>query len=181
MDYASAVKFVDIVSRFGDTTLRITPVRHPWDTETTEPAWDMQLTGPELDVSSRYLEDPEAPQTFVAFCEELAAEHKGWDGEKTWHSAGGDVKLSARHDQINTTILTATLTGGVVPRWTAISELHVDPLRFDRVAKNLALYGEEIYGDEYDEDGKPERRDPRKIADEPFKRIGDPSPERWAQ
>ena len=54
-------------------------------------------------------------------------------------------------------------------------------MRFDRVAKNLALYGEEIYGDEYDPDGKPERRNPRKIADEPFKRIGDPSPERWAQ
>ena len=43
------------------------------------------------------------------------------------------------------------------------------------------IYGEEIYGNEYDEDGKPERRDPRKIADEPFKRIGDPSPERWSQ
>lgn len=171
------MKFVDIVSRFGDTTLRITPMRHPWDTETTQPSWDMQLTGPELDVSSRYVEDPESPQTLPEFCEELAAEHKGWDGEKTWQSAGGDVKLSASHDQINTTRLTATLTGGVVPRWTAISELHVDPLRFDRVAKNLQLYGEELFGEEYDENAEPVRRNPRQIASEPIRRIGTPDQE----
>lgn len=152
-------------------------MRHPWDSETIQPAWDMQLTGPELDVSSRYVEDPESPQTLVQFCEELAAEHKGWDGEKTWQSAGGDVKLSAGHDQINTTRLTATLTGGVVPRWTAISELHVDPLRFDRVAKNLQLYGEELFGDEYDEDAEPVRRNPRQIAGQPIKRIGTPDQE----
>jgi len=175
------VKFVDIVSRFGDVTLRVTPVRHPWDTNSTQPAWDMQLTGPDLDCSSVYVEDPESPQTLVEFFAELAAEHKGWDGEKTWQSAGGDITLSANHDQVNTTRMTAMLRGGVVPQWTASCELHVDPFRFDRVAKNLALYGEEIYGDEYDENAEPERRDTRKIASEPFKRIGDPSPERWSQ
>lgn len=171
------MKFVDIVSRFGDTTLRVTPVRHPWDSETTQPAWDMQLTGPELDVSSRYIEDPDSPQTLVEFCEELAAEHKGWDGDKAWQSAGGDVTLSARHDQINTTIVTATLSGGVVPRWTAIAEIHVDPLRFDRVAKNLRLYGEELFGDEYDPSAEPVRRNPRQIAAEPIRRIGTPDQE----
>jgi hypothetical protein len=171
------VKFVDIVSRFGDTTLRITPMRHPWDTETTQPSWDMQLTGPELDVSSRYIEDPESPQTLVGFCEELATSHKGWDGEKTWRSAGGDVQLSARHDQINTTIVTATLTGGVVPRWTALCEIHVDPLRFDQVAKNLRLYGEDLFGDEHDENAEPVRRDPRRLAREPIRRIGTPDQE----
>lgn len=172
------MKFVDVVSRFGDTTLRFTPVRHPWDEDTTQPAWDIQLTGPDLDVSGVYVEDPGSPQTLVEYCEELAAEHKGWDGEKTWESAGGDAKLSANHDQVNTTRITATLTGGVVPRWTASCELHVDPYRFDRVAKNLVLYGEELFGDEYDPDDEPVRRDPRKIAREPFKKIGDPNPPR---
>jgi hypothetical protein len=169
------VKFVDVVSRFGDTTLRFTPVRHPWDTETTQPAWDIQLTGPDLDVSGVYVEDPGSPQTLVEYCEELAAEHKGWDADKTWQSAGADITLSANHDQVNTTRITATLTGGVVPRWTASCELHVDPFRFDRVAKNLVLYGEELFGDEYDPDDKPVRRDPRKIASEPFKKIGTPA------
>ncbi len=173
------MKFVDIVSRFGDTTLRITPMRHPWDQETTQPAWDIQLTGPELDVSGRYVEDSESEQTLIEYCEELAAEHKGWDGEKTWQSAGGDITLSANHDQVNTTRMTATLRGGVVPQWTASCELHVDPYRFDRVAKNLVLYGEELFGDEYDEDGEPERRDPREIARGPKKKIG--TPEQYLQ
>ena len=175
------MKFVDIVSRFGDTTLRITPVRHPWDTETTQPAWDIQLTGPELDVSGRYIEDPESPQTLVEYCEELAAEHKGWDGDKTWQSAGGDITLSANHDQVNTTRMTATLRGGVVPQWTASCELHVDPYRFDRVAKNLALYGEELFGDEYDEDARARAPRPAQDRGRAFKKIGDPSPERWSQ
>jgi len=171
------VKFVDLVPRFGDVTLRFTPIRHPWDEETTKPAWDIQLSGPDIDVSGTYVEDPDAPQTLVEYCEELAAEHKGWDGEKTWQSAGGDIKLSANHDQVNTTRTTATLTGGVVPRWTASCEVHVDPYRFDRVAKNLVLYGEELFGDEYDENGEPERRDPRAIARGPRRRIGTPDQE----
>lgn len=171
------MKFVDIVSRFGDVTLRVTPVRHPWDTTTKQAAWDLQLTGPELDCSSVYVEDPASPQTLVEFFAELAADHKGWDGEKTWASAGGDVTLRASHDQINTTRLDATLTGGVVPRWQVFSEIHVDPYRFDQVARNLALWGEEIYGDEVDPDAEPVRRDPREIARKPLKKIGTPEQE----
>ena len=70
------MKFVDIVSRFGDVTLRVTPVRHPWDTTTKQPAWDMQLTGPDLDCSSVYVEDPESPQTLIEYFVELAEEHR---------------------------------------------------------------------------------------------------------
>ncbi len=168
------MKFVDIVSRFGDVTLRVTPVRHPWDTATQQPAWDLQLTGPDLDCSSVYVEDPESPQTLIEYFTELAEEHRGWDAAKTWASAGGDVRLSATHDQVNTTRLSATLTGGVVPRWTASCELHVDPFRFDRVYKNMELYVEELHGDEYDPDAQPVRRDPRAIAAGPIRRIGTP-------
>ena len=112
----------------------------------------------------------------MEYCEELAADHKGWDGDKTWQSAGADIALSANHDQVNTTRLTATLHRRRVPPWTASCELHVDPYRFDRVAKNLALYGEELFGDEYDEDAQPERRDPRKIAGERFARSAGAEP-----
>ena len=168
------MKFVDIVSRFGDVTLRVTPMRHPWDTNSTQPAWDMQLTGPDLDCSSVYVEDPESPQTLVEFFAELAAEHKGWDGAKTWASAGGDVKLSASHDQINTTRLDCTLTGGVVPRGSVSSEIHSDPYRFDQVHKNLTVFGEILFGDDHDPEGEPVRRAPREIAKKPLKKIGTP-------
>ena len=100
------MKFVDLVSRFGDVTLRTTPIRPPWDKETTQPAWDIQLSGPDIDVSGTYVEDPGAAQTLIE-------------------------------------------------------------------------YGEELFGDEYDEDAEPERRDPREIARGPKKKIG--TPEQYLQ
>jgi hypothetical protein len=171
------VRFVDIVSRFGDTTLRITPMRHPWDAESRQPAWDMQLTGPELDVSSRYVEDFETTQTLAEFFAELAEEYRGWDGDKTWTAAAGEMTIRATHDQINTTRLHVTMTGGMEPRWTASCDLHIDPLRCAQVASNLALYGEELFGDDWDHEAEPVRRDPRKLAREPIKRIGTPDPQ----
>lgn len=169
------MKFVDIVSRFGDVTFRITPLRHPWDTNTKVPAWDIQLTGPDLDCSSVYVEDAAAPQTLIEYFAELAAEHKGWDGAKTWASAGGDIKLSASHDQVNTTRLDCTLTGGVVPRWSVFTEIHSDPFRFDQVARNLSIWAEDIYAEGYEPEGEPVRREPRVLAKQPIKRIGTPN------
>lgn len=167
------MRYVDIVSRFGDVTLRVTPIRHPWDSETTQPAYDMQVAGPpDLDASGVYIEDDDSPQTLADFFRELANDHRGWDGDKHWQSLGATLKIRADHDQINSTRLYLTLTGGAVPQWTLHAELHVDPGRFDRVAINLDLYGEELFGEEYDADAEPVRIDPRQAAREPFKRIG---------
>lgn len=164
------MKYVDIESRFGDVTLRVTPVPHPWDPEADRPGWDVQLTGHDLDASGVYVEDDEAPQTLVEFCRELADEHKGFDGEKRWESAGGELEIRADHDQVNTTRLYVTLAGGPPPRWSASAELHVDPLRFDRVYKNLELYGDEVLSGEVEAGAEPQRIDPR----EPRKKIGTP-------
>jgi hypothetical protein len=171
------MKFVDIESRFGDVTLRVTPVPHPWDTAAEMTAWDMQLTGQDFDASTVAIEDDEAPQTLVEFCRELADEHKGFDGEKTWEAIGGTVKIRADHDQINATRLYVTLTGGVVPQWSASAELHVDPFRFDRVAINLGLFAAELLGGEVEADGEAERIDPRRRQREPRKKIGTPNPQ----
>jgi hypothetical protein len=167
------MNYVDIVSRVGDVTLRVTPIRQPWDTETTQPAYDMQVTAPpDLDASGIFVEDDESPQTLTGFFRELADDHKGWDGDKHWQSLGADLKIRADHDQLNTTRLYVTLTGGVVPQWTLYAELHVDPGRFDRVSLNLELYGERLFGEDYDPDGEPVRIDPRQAAREPIRRIG---------
>lgn len=172
------MKYVDIASRFGDVTLRVTPVAHPWDTAAKTPAYDLQLTGQDFDVSTVAIEDDEAPLTLVEFCRGLADEHKGFDGEKTWEALGGTAKIRADHDQINAIRLYVTLSGGVVPRWTAYAEMHVDPGRFDRVAINLGLFGDElINGEVEDPNAEPERIDPRQRAREPLKRIGTPNPQ----
>jgi hypothetical protein len=172
------MKYVDIASRFGDVTLRVTPVPHPWDTAATRPAYDVQLTAPTLDASSVAIEDDDAPQTLIEFCRELADDHKGFDFDRHWESLGGDLKIRADHDQINAIRLYVTLSGGVVPRWTAYAEMHVDPGRFDRVAINLGLFGDElINGEVEDPNAEPERIDPRRRAREPLKRIGTPNPQ----
>ncbi len=169
------MKYVDIASRFGDVTLRVTPVPHPWDP--AQIAYDIQLTAVDLDASGVYMEDAEAPQTLVEFCRELADNHKGFDGEKHWQSIGGGLKIRADHDQINATRLYVQLSAGVVPEWTAYAELHVDPFRFDRVAINLKLFRQELLSGEVEPDGEPQRIDPRKRAREPLKKIGTPNPQ----
>ncbi len=168
------MRYVDIESRFGDVTLRVTPVRHPWDADAGRPAWDVQLTGQDLDASVVAIEDDDAPQALVEFCRELADEQRGFDGEKRWSALGDGVKIRADHDQINTTRLYVTLSGGAVPQWTAYAELHVDPGRFDRVSINLGLFGDELLAGAPAEDGEPERIDPRERARGPRKRIGTP-------
>jgi hypothetical protein len=169
------MKHVDIESRFGDVTLRIAPVPHPW--ESSQVAYDVQLTGVILDASDVYVEDNEAPQTLIEFCRGLADDHKGFDGERVWASAGGALKIRADHDQINATRLYVTLTGGPVPPWSAYAELHVDPFRFDRVAINLELFGKELLaGEVEDPTAEPDRIDPRKRSREPRKKIGTPQP-----
>jgi hypothetical protein len=172
------MKYVDIASRFGDVTLRLTPVPHPWDSAATKPAFDAQLTAPNLDASIVAIEDDDAPQTLIEFGRELADNHKGFDDDKHWESLGGDLKIRADHDQVNATRLYVTLSGGIVPRWTAYAELHVDPGRFDRVAINLGLFCDELVdGEVEDPNAEPERIDPRLRAREPVKRIGTPNPQ----
>lgn len=167
------MKHIDIASRFGDVTLRITPVPHPWDE--SQVAYDVQLTGVILDASNVYWEDDDAPQSLQEFARGLADDHKGFDGERTWESAGGALKIRADHDQINATRLYVTLTGGPVPPWNAGAELHVDPFRFDRVAINLELFAKEIVaGEVEDPTAEPARIDPRERARGPIKRIGTP-------
>jgi hypothetical protein len=168
------MKYLDIASRFGDVTLRVTPVPHPW--ETGQVAYDVQLTAVDLDASGVYMEDADAPQTLVEFARELADNHKGFDGDRNWQSAGGALKLRADHDQINATRLYVSLTAGVVPEWTANAELHVDPFRFDRVAINVELFAKEIISGEVEieEGAEPVRIDPRQRSREPVKRIGTP-------
>lgn len=167
------MKFIDIASRFGDVTLRLTPVPHPWND--SQVAYDVQLTGVILDASNVYVEADDAPQTLIEFCRGLADDHKGFDGERTWESAGAALTIRADHDQINATRLYVTLTGGPVPPWSASAELHVDPFRFDRVATNLALFGDELLaGEVEDPTAEPPRIDPRHRAAGPIKRIGTP-------
>ena len=167
------MKFIDIASRFGDVTLRLTPVPHPWND--SQVAYDAQLTGVILDASNVYMEADDAPQTLIEFCRGLADDHKGFDGDRTWESAGGALTIRADHDQINATRLYVTLTGGPVPPWSASAELHVDPFRFDRVATNLALFGDELLaGEVEDPTAEPPRIDPRHRAAGPIKRIGTP-------
>ena len=170
------MKYVDIASRFGDVTLRLTPVPHPWSE--TQAAYDVQLTGVILDASNVYMEADDAPKTLAEFCRGLADDHTGFDGERRWESAGAALALRADHDQINATRLHVTLTGGPVPPWSASAELHVDPFRFDRVAINLELFGAELLAGEIeDPTAEPPRIDPRKRAREPQKKIGTPNPQ----
>ncbi len=65
----------------------------------------------------------------ATFFANLAAGWRGWDGERSWESVEGDLRLDARHDghvQLRVT-LRADGSGWGNNGWTAIAELTLDP------------------------------------------------------
>lgn len=69
-------------------------------------------------------------QGLAAFFANLAAGWRGWDGERSWESCEGDLRLDARHAyghvQLRVT-LRADGSGWGNSGWTATADLTLDP------------------------------------------------------
>jgi len=140
--------FVDIVSRFGDICLRVTPMPDPLGGDV--PAWSLSLNGDgPISVGLVAADDPEGEQTLLEFFAELQDERLGWDGRKHWQSRFAALQIDAEHDQVNTTRLYVELTGGPVPQWQVNVEMHVDPGVFAQIINKLEVYSEAVVTGEH--------------------------------
>jgi Family of unknown function (DUF6228) len=70
---------------------------------------------------------------------ELAADWRGWEGERAWNSLEGEVKLRATHDKLGTAALTVELRSDVYVDagylWTATGLLFLDAGALDGLAR----------------------------------------------
>ncbi|HVL30976.1 MAG TPA: DUF6228 family protein [Solirubrobacteraceae bacterium] len=154
-------------ARYGGARLELTPVRHPHDPQSAQrPTWRARVTGRSFEgaaVAGQPLQSdaaaaigmqaemicPESPwedQSLHEFFDELYADHRGWDGERSWRSQLEHLTLVAVHDQINTVHLRVELRGIADPPWLAAVTLPLDPGVFHRIAANAKLFGDAVLG-----------------------------------
>jgi hypothetical protein len=100
-----------------------------------EDYWIATLSCGSLQASLRFYEISIA--RLASYWAELAANWRGWTGERRWASLEGDVELVASHDGLGTITLTAQLgtEAFAVHRWTASAELLLDAGGLERIAR----------------------------------------------
>jgi hypothetical protein len=132
---------VVFASRTG-VTLSMTPVPpRAEDTEALE-VWHAMLAGSGLNaivVAPQAAWQP--PPSLTAFLTALDESWKGWDGERVWQSAEGEIRLTARHDKTNTVLLRVEMEDGGPPRWSCTAELELDPGVFRGLAADARRLG----------------------------------------
>ena len=134
-------------ARISSGRLELTPVTHPREPDGGErPTWQARLTADSLAVTIVAPEGDEEERTLAEFFDWVYEDRLGWDGEREWQSALGELRMTCVHDQINTVKLRVQLRGGVVPQWTVIAELHMDPGRFHRIGANAQLFFDRFRG-----------------------------------
>jgi hypothetical protein len=107
--------------------LELVPTSRPYADNEATPAWDARLIGRGLSASRTCAEAGWQPQSLWRFLAELATDWRGWDGDRTWQSEEGELRLTAVHNKTNTVTVTAELEDGAPPRWKLTAELQLDP------------------------------------------------------
>ena len=134
-------------ARIHSGRLELTPVAHPRDPDSTErPTWHASLTAGDLAVTLVAPEGDEEERTLAEFFDWIFEGRQGWDGEREWQSEFGGLRMTCVHDQINTVKMRVQLRGGVIPQWTVVAELHMDPGRFHRIGANAQLFFDRFRG-----------------------------------
>jgi hypothetical protein len=106
------------------------------------PRWRVSLVGPGV---SAEVEAPEAswePQSLADFLGDVARDWRGWDGERAWQSEETELRLTVRHNRINTVLMQVELEDGAPPRWRCETELELDPGAFQQLAEDARELGD---------------------------------------
>ena len=81
------------------------------------------------------------PHDLAAFFDELAANGKGWEGEKQWHSVENDFALSCTSDGLGHAALRVTLKSGLYEDdWCVQAVIHVDAGQLEDLAAKVNAF-----------------------------------------
>ncbi|RBY81240.1 hypothetical protein DQ239_01095 [Blastococcus sp. TF02-09] len=98
------------------------------------PMWRAVLSGRGLNASLVFAEAGWEPQSLADFLDGIAADWRGWVGDRRWHSEAAEMRFVLRHDKTNTVLVRVELEDGAPPRWRCEAELEVDPGVFQQLA-----------------------------------------------
>jgi hypothetical protein len=118
--------------------IRRDDVRGP-HSELNDGYWNARLLCGPLEASLRFYEM--GLGDLSGYFAALAADWRGWEGERRWESLEGDLGLIAAHDGLGTVTLTARLRTAPFSthRWDASAELMLDAGGLDRLARQAEL------------------------------------------
>jgi hypothetical protein len=98
------------------------------------PMWRAVLAGRGLNASLVCAEAGWEPQSLAGFLDSIAADWRGWEGDRHWQSDAAAMRLLVRHDKTNTVLVRVELEDGAPPHWRCEAELEVDPGVFQELA-----------------------------------------------
>lgn len=99
--------------------------------------WRAVLAGRGMSASLAFAEGAWQPQSLADFLDGIAADWRGWEGDRHWHSEVAEMRLLVRHDKTNTVLVRVELEDGAPPHWRCQAELEVDPGVFQQLAMDI--------------------------------------------
>jgi hypothetical protein len=127
-------------SRTG-VRLELRPAPRPHDQGSELPTWEAHLIGVGLDASIICPEATWEPHSLADFLFGLDEDSRGWEGDRFWQSEEAELRLSVRHNKLNTVFMGVVMEQGAPPRWRCEAELELDPGGFQQLvadARRLA-------------------------------------------
>jgi hypothetical protein len=80
---------------------------------------------------------------FPKFWEELATSWKGWSGEKSWCTFGGDIELTATCDRRGHVTIRCHLSSGA-PEWVLTAWLHTESGALEALASIARRFADSV-------------------------------------
>lgn len=81
------------------------------------------------------------PHSLAALFEDLAANWKGWESVKQWHSVEGDFALLCRSDRLGHVAMEVTLKSGVyADDWSVKAVIHVEAGQLEEIAAKVKQF-----------------------------------------
>jgi hypothetical protein len=105
-----------------------------------------ELSCGSMEASTEYY-DHDGVQSLAEYFGEIAASWRGWEGDRSWVSLEGELRLAAVHDKLGTITLTAELRSnqyyspGEGYIWRVRGLLLLDAGALDALARQAALIG----------------------------------------
>jgi hypothetical protein len=87
-----------------------------------------------------HLGPPEVEASLPALFADLAAQWRGWQGERTWEAYEGGLRIALTHDGVGHVNASVRLREANASTWSVHAQIPLDAGQLDRAAQELAAF-----------------------------------------